>query len=244
MSHRDLWPFPKDGLAEAFQGDKQAFLDHPYFTDQYVNLGPFHLVDYGFGHNQVFERFDDFFLGRPQDQPDRLANHRRPNAALAQLNAGAVDLILEQALGADVALELRDEWRQTGTGTVVARQNNWLRFAVQFDPRWADPLEMGRDVRIRRGLLQAIDRDALREVIVPGFPDTSGDTFVRSTDSLSQVVGHPFARYPYNPARAAPQLAEGGWQRGPDGKLFNQHGALVRVEMRGFPIYARDGRGS
>ena len=42
------------------------FLDLPYFTEQYVNLGPFRLVDFGLGQNMVFERFNDFYLGRPK----------------------------------------------------------------------------------------------------------------------------------------------------------------------------------
>src|SRR6266545_3020786 len=240
LGHRDLWPFPRDVLGEAFQGDKDAFLDLPYFTEQYVNLGPFRLVDFGLGQNMVFERFDDFFLVRPKISRIVMQTIEDPNTALAHLKAGAIDLIPEQALNADVALQLRDEWRQSGGGTVMARQNNWLRFAAQLDPRWVDPPELSRDVRIRRGLLQAIDRDTLREAIVPGFPDTSGDTFVRSTDPLGQLVGHPFARYPYDPARAAQQLAEGGWVRpdasgrpdssgrGTDGRLVNQQGAPVR----------------
>src|SRR4051812_13820502 len=44
LSHRNLWPFPKHLLEEAFAGDKQAFLASPYFTTSYVNLGPFRLV--------------------------------------------------------------------------------------------------------------------------------------------------------------------------------------------------------
>jgi peptide/nickel transport system substrate-binding protein len=240
LGHRDLWPYPRDLLAEAFQGDKDAMLDLPYFTDQYINLGPFRLVDFGLGQHLVFERFDAFYLGRPKISRIVIQAIEDPNTALAHLKAGAVDLLPEQALNADVAIQLRDEWRQTGGGTVLARQNNWLRFAVQLDSRWVEPAELGRDVRIRRGLLQAIDRDTLREAMLPGFPDTSGDTFVRSTDALGGVVGRPFARYPFDPARAAQLLAEGGWQRGADGRLLNQQGAPVRVEMRGAPIYARE----
>src|SRR5207245_6386068 len=102
------------------------------------------------------------------------------------------------------------------------------------------PVEISRDVRLRRCLLQAIDRDTIREVMLPAVPDTSGDTFVRAGDPLGKVVGRPFARYPFDPTRAAQQLAEGGWQKAPDGKLVNQQGAPVKLEMRGFPTYARE----
>src|SRR5207245_5230228 len=39
MGHRDLWPFPKAVLAEAFQGDKEAFLESPRSEERRVGKG-------------------------------------------------------------------------------------------------------------------------------------------------------------------------------------------------------------
>jgi peptide/nickel transport system substrate-binding protein len=239
IGHRDLWPVPRRLVGEAFQGDKQAFLAQPYFNTEYVALGPFRLVDFGLGENQMFERFDDFFLGRPKVSTIILKTIADPNVVMANLRAGAIDIAAEKTLPSDLAIELRDEWR-SGGGTLVDRQDNWLRFAVQFGLQWAEPPELSRDVRVRRALLQSIDRDALREFVLPGFANTSGDTFLRASDPRGSAVGLPFDRYRYDPTQAAQLFADAGWRRRGDGWLANQDGAPVHIEARGFPIYAKD----
>jgi peptide/nickel transport system substrate-binding protein len=233
LGHRNLWPFPQHLLGEAFQGDKQTFLTLPYFTSDYVHLGPFRLVDFGQGERQVFERFDGYFLGRPKVARVILQTIADPNALLVNLKAGAVDIAAEKLFPSDISVALRDEWRQTGDGVLLERQDNWPYVRFQFDPQWARPVEMSRDVRIRRGLLYGIDRDALRDIVLPGFADTSGDTFMLARDARGTVVGQPYAKYRYDPARAAQEFADAGWRRGPDGRLLNRDGEPVRIEVRG-----------
>ncbi|MBM2812824.1 MAG: hypothetical protein HW416_3583 [Chloroflexi bacterium] len=179
---RNLWLLPSHLLATAFEGDKQAFLALPYFTSEYVHLGPFRLVDFGLGEHQVFERFDGYFRGRPKLDRVILRSIADPNIVLTNVRAGAVDVAAEKTLPTDVAVTLRDEWVRNSGGTVVGRQDAWPFIQFQFDPALAQASEIGRDLRIRRGLLLAIDRDALRNLALPGFLDTSADTFVLKRD--------------------------------------------------------------
>jgi peptide/nickel transport system substrate-binding protein len=116
---------------------------------------------------------------------------------------------------------------------VLARQDNWLYVYLQFDPLWARPPELMRDVRIRRGLLHAMDREAIREFALPGFPYTNGDTFVPSNDPRAGDAGEPFSRYRFDPARAIAELAEAGWRRSADGRLLTLEGRQPQVEVRG-----------
>lgn len=113
------------------------------------------------------------------------------------LHAGAVDIAAEKLFPSDTYVQIRDEWARTGEGMLLERQDNWPYVRFQFDAQWARPVEMSRDVRIRRGLLYGIDRDALRETVLPGFAGTSGDTFMVARDPRGPVVGQPYARYPY-----------------------------------------------
>ncbi|MPZ13674.1 MAG: hypothetical protein GEU73_04505 [Chloroflexi bacterium] len=232
LDHRNLWLFPEHILAEPFEGDKEAFLAIPYFTTEYVNLGPFRLVEFGLGEQQVFEAFDDYFLGRPKLHRLIIRTITDANTMLANLKAGEVHMISEKTISPEQAVTLRDEWAHTGEGQLVARQDNWAYIYVQFDPQFARPLELSRDPRLRAGLLQAIDRDAIREFTHPGFADTSGDTFVPTSDRRAPIVGEPFARYHYDPARAAQLFAEGGWSRAADGRLIGQDGLQVQIETR------------
>lgn len=233
LGHRNLWPFPKHLLAEGLEGDKLAFLALPYFSTAYVNLGPFRLIEFAQGERQVFERFDGYFLGRPKLSRIILQAISDPSALLVNLHAGTVDIAAEKLFPSDTYVQIRDEWRRTGDGLLLERQDNWPYVRFQFDAQWARPIEMSRDVRIRRGLLFGIDRDSLRETVLPGFANTSGDTFMVARDPRGAIVGQPYAQYRYDPARALQEFAEAGWTRGPDGRLLGRDREQVQFEVRG-----------
>lgn len=239
---RHFWILPQHVLSEPFQGDKPAFSNLPYWTTDYIHLGPFHLVDYGMGENLIFERFDDYFLGRPK--VNRIVVRIIPdeNTVFANLLAGAVDIAPEQTLSPDLFVRLHEEWARTGEGTVVSRQGTWRFLGVQFNPEWGRPPELSRDVRVRRGLYQGFDRDALRETLLPGFSErTSPDSFMVQGDPLAPTVGRPFARYAFDPSTAALLLAEAGWRRAADGRMLNPAGEQVQIAIRTTPGYYKEG---
>ncbi|MBM2811970.1 MAG: hypothetical protein HW416_2729 [Chloroflexi bacterium] len=237
-----MWPFPRHILREPLTNieSRDAFLGQSYFTTEYVNLtteyvnlGPFRLVDFGGGENQVFEAFDDYFLGRPKVDRLILRTIGEVNVMLANLRAGAIDMTSEKTLPLDVFLQLRDEWKQSGEGSVFSRQDNWRYLWFQFHPEYAKPIELSQDPRLRRGLLYGLDRDALRDLLMPGVENTSGDSFMSSADPRGATVGQPFSRYQYEPNRALQDFADGGWRRANDGRMLNRAGDQVQLEMRG-----------
>jgi peptide/nickel transport system substrate-binding protein len=227
-----LDPLPHHLLAEAFQGDKEVFQRLPYWTSGWVHLGPFRLVDFGLGEEMVFERFDAYFLGRPKVDRIVLRAISDRNTVFANTLAGTVDIVGELAMGAEQMLQLREEWQHNSGGVIVARQGSWVFMSPQFSPEWGRPLELGRDARIRRGLYGAVDRDALREALYPGFAETEGDSFMPGKDPRAAMVGRPFARYRYDPALAERELAAAGWRRGADGRMLNAAGEPVELTLR------------
>jgi peptide/nickel transport system substrate-binding protein len=232
LDAREFWPYPSHLLSEAFEGDKQAFQAHPYFTTSYVGLGPFRLVDFGIGEAQTFERFDDYYLGRPK--VDRVVIRPIPdaNTLLTNVQAGSVDIVSEQTIPHTLFLQLRDAWSVSGEGTVLERQGAWRYAMIQHRPDVARQPQVARDPRLRRGLIMAIDRDALREFILPGLANTSADTFMAPTDPRAPIVGRPFARYRYDVSAALAELAEAGWRPGPDGRIANAAGERVDMPLR------------
>ncbi|MBM2811385.1 MAG: hypothetical protein HW416_2144 [Chloroflexi bacterium] len=70
FSERVLWPLPRHLLGETLRRDPEAFRNSPYWTTDYVHLGPFRLSHFGID-SLTFDRFDDYFLGRPK--VDRIA---------------------------------------------------------------------------------------------------------------------------------------------------------------------------
>jgi len=197
-----------------------------------VHLGPFRLVDWGLGQNLMFERYDGFFLGRPKVGRVNIRVIQDTNTMLANMKAGELDIITEKALPTTASIDLRDDWRRTGGGVVLGRQENWWYAWFQFDSEWARPVELSQDPRLRRGLLYGVDREGLREFILPGLPNTSGDTFMTASDPRADIVGQPFARYRYDPTRALGELADAGWRRASDGRVLNAAGEQVQFELR------------
>jgi peptide/nickel transport system substrate-binding protein len=232
---REFYPYPRHLLSEAFSGDKQAFVNLPYWTTGWVHLGPYQLVDFGLGEQLAFNRFDSYFLGRPKLARIVMQIMGDANTLYANLQAGAIHLATENTLPIDNVIQLREQWARSGGGIVAQRQGNWRFLAVQFNPEFARPRELSRDVRVRRALYQAIDLAALREVQVPGFSGTEADTFMLANDPRARAVGRPFAGYRYDPGRAAQELSEAGWQRGPDGRLLNAAGEAVQIHLRSTP---------
>jgi peptide/nickel transport system substrate-binding protein len=237
---RELYLLPKHLLADAAAGDPQAFTNSPYWTTEWVHLSPFHLVDFGLGEDMVFEAFEQFFLGRPKLDRITLKIVSNPAALFAHFQAGAVDIAAENTLTVDHLALLRDAWAQTQGGTILTKQGNWRVLMVQFNPELARPLELSQDARLRRGIYEAIDRDPLREVVNRGFADTDPDGFMETTDPRAAMVGKPFARYHYDPARALTQLIEAGWQRGVGGRVLDRQGQPVQLELRGAAGSAQD----
>src|SRR5438309_5722616 len=68
---RLFWPYPQHLLQEPYDryvASKNAddFVNLPYFTSGYVNLGPFRVTSFDPGEGIVLEAYDGFFLGRPK----------------------------------------------------------------------------------------------------------------------------------------------------------------------------------
>ncbi|HEY3115413.1 MAG TPA: ABC transporter substrate-binding protein [Chloroflexota bacterium] len=237
---RQFWSLPSHLLAPSFEGDKGTFRNLAYWTNEYVNTGAFRLMDYGLGEELVFARFDDYFLGGPRVDKVVMRIIRDPNVLFANIQAGAVDMAAHGALTADGGLELDRDWKQNGGGRVVFAPGA-LRFEeIQFDPQLARPTEI-RDIRTRGGLLRALDRDALREALLPGVSNTAASSYLPDSDPRVAWIGQPLNRYAYDPKVAAQQVETVGWQRASDGRLLNASGELVAIDLVAQEPYFKEG---
>lgn len=237
---RQFWPLPRHILGTALDGDKTTFANLPHWSSEYVSTGPFRLVDFGLGENLVFQRFDDYFLGRPKVDTIVVRVIGDPNAIFANLQAGTIDIAAHGVLPMDLLIRVRDEWKERGLGNIVVAPGSFRFFVVQLHPQWVQPAELSRDVRIRQGLLMAVDREELRQVMLPGVPGTESDSFLPSHDPRTPMVGRPFARYAYDRTEALRLLADAGWRQAADGRMLNAANERVQIGIRSSPGNRQD----
>jgi peptide/nickel transport system substrate-binding protein len=231
---RELLILPAHILESTYLDAKAQVLNHPYFSStEYVGLGPFRMTAWERGSHLDVAANDQFFLGRPRIDRIRVRFIPDSNTLIANLKAGAVQATLgSKKLDRDLLRSLRREWEARAEGTVMAFPSNY-KFAEVQQATNPQPADLA-DVRVRRALLHAIDR---QQLAYAAWEDRGviADSWVNPSFQRYQDVKDSIARYPYDVRRASALLEEVGWQRGPDGTL--------RKDGKSFALTIRDFEG-
>jgi peptide/nickel transport system substrate-binding protein len=191
-----------------------------------IGTGPFKVVEYKEGSYIRMEAFDKYFKGRPY--LDKMEYYFIPDqtTALLALEKGEIDYIDQQLqvapmelpkvrsnpkLGSD-ALIYHTTWRVTFNFREEAQQKNpWLK-----------------DVRVRRALWHAIDRQTIVDKVLYGLTKPQ-DTAVTQTSEF--YYNGKTMKYPFDKAKAESLLDEAGYRRGPDGVRFRAKLYLYKTGM-------------
>ena len=216
-----LGPLPRHLLQEAHaRGDAESFVINPYFTSEFVGLGPFKLTSWAQGSEMQFSRFDDFFLGRPILDGMIVRFIPDSNAMVASILAEAVDLILARGITLDTGMEVRQRWEGTGNLVKIERDGRYRILEPQMRPEVARPRAGLTDVRVRQALSFAIDRQSLIDVTKRGLAPIS-DSWLPPEDPRRRELEEDIPKFPYDVRRAQQLLAEAGWAPGSDGILVH-----------------------
>ncbi len=104
----------------------------------------------------------------------------------------------------------------------------WVFAAPQFiNP---DPLVL-TDVRFRRALIHAVDRQVLADSIQAGIVPPA-DVNVRPNEPEFRDIEQFIVRHAYDPGRSAQLLAELGYTKGSDGLFIDAAGQKLELEVR------------
>ena len=226
---------PKHLLEATYRADREAFLNSPYQSTEFVGLGPYRLVRWDRGSQIEFARFDDYYRGRSPLDRVIVKQIGDPNTAIANILAGAVDIVLPTGGTADLdaALEVKQRWEGTGNQVRIDAKPQFEQMEIQHNPEHARPVN-GMTVRdVREALYRAIDRPALAEVMTHGLAPVA-DSWLTPNDPLRPQVESSIPQYPYDLARAQQLMTQAGWVRGGDGVLVHQGtGDRFDIEIRG-----------
>jgi peptide/nickel transport system substrate-binding protein len=174
-----------------------------------VGTGPYKVVEHQPGRLVRFERHRDYFKDstRPQPTIDKIELRLIPdrNTQQAELLAGGLDWIY------NVAPDQAEQLKTVPTLEVQAGETMRIAF-LQFNATEKTTVPQLRDVRVRRAINHAIDRDAMLKSVVGGgrvinvmcFPPQFGCDDAKAP------------KYAYDPAKAKALLAEAGLANGFD----------------------------
>jgi peptide/nickel transport system substrate-binding protein len=228
---RALWPHPRHLLEEAYRTrDRQSFINLPYWTTDYVHLGPFRLSAFTAGESLTFVAYDGYFLGRPRIDRVTVRVYNDENALYAATMAGAIDMLMDNSLSPDLGLALKEEWDRNRQGTVHLGSGTTRFLAAQFDPA-VQQLPAVLDPRVRQALTFAVDRRAVSEVVQRGHGELVANSLLPPGDRMYEAVRDGFAGYTHDPARARGMLGQLGWTPGGDGVLVNADGRRFTTSL-------------
>jgi len=224
----DLGPFPSHIFSAVYPAGKERVAQMPYWTREFVGVGPYQLADWLPGSELTLKAYDRFWAGRPKIDTLVFRFIENPATVLSNLLAGSIDGAGSRALDFAGAISAKEQWEQAGrTPLFVVQSANWRRLGVQF--REPNPVEI-TDGRIRKGLFQAIDRKALVDSLFGGYAPVA-DAFVAPDEAKWEWVKDAIVRYDYEPRRAELQLTEAGWRRGNDGTVTSTAGERVKLHL-------------
>jgi peptide/nickel transport system substrate-binding protein len=216
---------PKHILEPLFESDKLSMLQHPYWSTAYVGAGAFKLRDFVLDSHLTMQANDDYVLGRPKVDEIRVRFISDDKTLMAHILAGEVDVTFGRNISLGQAVQLRDRWTD---GTIDVGFENWIAL-------WPQLLNPGSptllDVRFRRAILHATDREALVENLQHGLTHVA-HSIVHPLDPPYKDIEGSIIRYDYDPRRASELIESMGYVRGSDGMFRDGAGQLLPLDVR------------
>ena len=215
-----------------------AHLERPAFTDprEYRNRtlyqtdptnpglwnGPYRVSEVQVGSQITLARNDAWRGSSPAFDRVVVRAIENTSALEANLLSGAVDMIAgESGLSIDQAVAF--EKRHGGRFQIIYKPG---LIYEHLDVMLDNPI-LG-DVRVRRALLHAVDRQAISDRLFAGKqPVATGS--VNPLDWTYTTENVPL--YPFDPETAVALLEEAGWTPGPDGVRVNEAGERLSVSL-------------
>ena len=240
-----FWPLPHHILDPVYEryrsnGDAQEVINHPYWTSEYVHVGPFQLVSWDPSREIVFRAHKGYFRGEPKVDTVRVQIFLDRNAQMAGLLAGTSDVFFENTLDLEQASDLGNRWKADAGGVMFLKPSNIRILVPQYRPAYqTEPANL--DPRVRAALYHALDREELAEGLQVGHRETAAWGHLLPSDPLFEAGKDTFRAYGYDPARAKAILQEAGWTPGSDGILRHAaDGHRYHNTITGPPDFARE----
>ena len=195
-----------------------------------IGSGPYRVVEHQLGKQITLRRNPDYFRDSPKPQPTietiivRFIPDRQTQ--VAEMLAGGLEFIM------NIAPDQAAQMRAVPTLQIVSGETMRIAF-LQMATSEQSPTPALRDVRVRRAINHAIDRQTMATQLVgPGSQVLNAICF--RTQFGCDDTGA--TQYPYDPAKARQLLAEAGF---PNGFELDLHSYRERNQAEAMINYLR-----
>jgi len=235
----EFQPLPRHLLeANLEAGEPDGFVVLPFWTVDYVGAGPYKVGQWVQGSTLEAVAFDGHALGRAKI--DRIIIRFVPdeNTALTTLLASEGQYATGRSLRFEHGSVLRKEWSADNRGKVLFTADTPRYTSVQFRQDLVNPLAL-HDLRVRKAIVYAIDRDALNEALFEGT-GAMFDMFLAKHNVYDRVpdidrtlvaAQKEVTHYPFDLRRSEDLLTEAGFRKGGDGVAASPSGERLSMEV-------------
>ena len=226
-------PLPRGRLAEAFaaleqdpRGQRDAFTSLRFWTTEYVGAGPYSLTTWEPASHIEGAAFDGHVLGKPRIDRVVVRFINDENVVLANMMAGqGIHLSMAQAMRFEQGTILRERGGFNDVdkkGRVMFKATSTTTAIAQFRPEYQQMPAL-LDLRVRRAIAHAVDRDEINEALFRGQAPPAY-TFVQPDASYWAEVDRAITKYPFDPRRTERLMQEAAFAKGRDGLFVGTGG--------------------
>jgi peptide/nickel transport system substrate-binding protein len=225
FSYELALPLPKHLLEQTYADDKAGFTDIEYWSARFVGSGPYRVRDWVVDSHVVVQAFDGYVLGRPKIDEIEVRFIVDGSTVGANILANAVDVILGRTLmPVDQAQDILQRRRDLKTERAL---RSWYPVHAQFI-NTSPPVVA--DVRFRRALLHAIDRQQMIEALGGGISPIAHSIVGPDIAEYREIQGSE-VRYDFDLQRATQMVQDLGYAKGPDGTFVDPSGQKLGVSI-------------
>lgn len=219
---------PRHLLEQHYRDAKATFIQLPYFSSDWIGLGPYQLRHFELGSHLIVEANDRYVLGRPRIDEIEVRFIPDVTTAIANLLAGQVEMLIGRGISVELAGQINRQWTEGRVDIDVVSGGGPMHLTPQHLPH-ASPAVVN-NVQFKRALMHAIDRQQMADELQEGLvgvahsPLPPGDQTY--ADLESRVV-----RYEYDPRKAVSMIESLGYRRGGDGAFRDAAGERLAVQI-------------
>ncbi|MEA2642643.1 MAG: peptide/nickel transport system substrate-binding protein [Chloroflexota bacterium] len=223
---------PRHILGAPFERlDSEAFAALPYWTSEYVGLGPYRMDKREPGSFIEGVAFDDYVFGRPKISRLKLIWIADSNTLVANVLSGGVQYVDSTALEFEQALVLKRQWTASGEGTIAYNPVKIRYVQIQYKAEVASPPAV-QDLRVRQALAHAIDKQSLVDAMIDGEPGIA-NTFLSPLSPYYGELDKVLTKYPLDLRRTDQLMTDAGFRKDGEG-FYSKDGLRFAPELAAF----------